>query len=97
MDYWHARSETAFKCTNRFEVAMFIYDASFEKGAHPSEVLAETIEEKTIENMECVINSLAVLPPEKLNRVTNHYYKKPLFNKPAVFKQLLNKLKLTNQ
>ena len=92
MDYWQSRWESAFKCINRYELAMFIYDSTFEEGAHPREVLAEVIENKTLENTGCVIQALRVISPDKVGKIVEHYYRDPLFNQPDVFKSLLESL-----
>jgi len=93
MTYWKERWESAFKCDNRYKVAMFMYDATSEKGAHPSEVLSEVIENTSIENPTCIVKSLDVLPVEKVEAIIKRYYETPNYNKPSVFYNLVKQLR----
>ena len=78
MDYWMMRGNSAFQCKNRFELAMFLFDSTFEEGAAPSEELADFVEDKTLKNVDCVRSSLAVLPKDKIEAVIKHYYEEQL-------------------
>jgi len=96
MEYWSNRAESAFKCTNRFELAMFLYDATFEEGIHPQEELDMMIERATLQNMECVIKSLRVLPSRKVAKVLNRFYEAPLYNTPSDFTRIITALNVNN-
>lgn len=93
MNYWNERWESALKYENRFNVAMFLYDSTFEKGAHPSKVLSEVIEKFSLNNPECVIRSLDVLSKGHVEAVIKHYYIEPLLNKPESFSNLVTQLR----
>lgn len=93
MAYWQERWESAFKCDNRYKVAMFLYDSTLEKGAHPSEVLSEKIERISLENPDCIKKSLVVLPPNKVEAIIKKYYEAPIFNEPSAFYELTSKLR----
>lgn len=91
MEYWVKRSNSAFECKNRFELGMFLYDSTFEEGIGPIEELKYIVEFKTIEKMDCVINSLRIIPPEKRLKVIKHYYLEPLYNKTNDYKKLIER------
>lgn len=96
MGYWLDRWGAATKCENRYKVAMFMYDSTFEKGAHPSEVLSEIIEEVSVRNPECITKSVAVLPGNKVEAIIKRYYENPLYNNSSVFYELVKKLRANN-
>ncbi len=89
MEYWVKRSNSAFECKNRFELGMFLYDSTFEEGIGPLEELKQIVEFKTIEKMDCVINSLKIIPPKKRGKVIKHYFLEPLYKKTTDFKRLV--------
>jgi len=93
MDYWMMRGNSAFQCKNRYELAMFLFDSTFEEGAAPSEELADFVEDKTLKNVECVRSSLAVLPKDKIEVVIKHYYEEPLMRDRRLFKGLVEDLR----
>ena len=93
MDYWISRGESAFECKNRFELALFLFDSTFEEGVAPSEELADFIEERTLSNMDCVRASLLVLPKDKIEVVIEHYYREPLLRDRELFQDLIESLR----
>jgi hypothetical protein len=93
MAYWISRGESAFECKNRFELALFLYDSTFEEGVGPSEELADFIEVHTLRHMDCVRSSLLVLPQEKIETVIEHYYREPLLRDQELFKGLIQSLR----
>jgi hypothetical protein len=94
MDYWMKRGNSAFQCKNRFELAMFLFDSTYEEGAAPSEELADFVEGQTLKNIECVRSSLSVLPKNKIEVVIKHYYEEPLLGDRELFKGLIESLRV---
>ena len=96
MEYWLDRWGSASNCENRYKVAMFMYDSTFEKGVHPSEVLSEVVENVSIKNPECIAKSIAILPKNKVEVIIKRYYETPLYNDASMFYELVKKLRANN-
>ncbi len=89
MNYWLNRSKNAFSCKNRFEVGLFLYDATNEEGVGPSEELAMLIEDKAIKDPQCIIEALLVIPENKKTKVLKHYFTDPLYGKVSDYKLII--------